>query len=93
MPRARKRSPARRRGSSASGFELADPLGRDVVADDPRERMPLAHPARDELDVLRTEIEDEYRPFRRVGIRHLRLSSQIECDGTWRLDRSQGSRV
>ena len=41
--------------------ELANPLGRDVVADDPREGMPLANPARDELDILSTEIEDQIR--------------------------------
>ena len=43
--------------------QLADSLCRDVVADDPREGMPLANPARDELDVLGTEIKDEYGAF------------------------------
>ena len=49
--------------------ELADPIRRDVVADDPRERVPLANPAGDELDVLRTEVEDEYRARCDFGIR------------------------
>ena len=61
--------------------QLADPLGRDVVADDPREGMALADPARDELDVLRTEIQDEYRTFSRVGIRHEPLLGRVMASG------------
>ncbi len=48
--------------------ELADTIRRDVVADDPRERVPLANPTRDELDVLRTEVEDEHRSRCDIGI-------------------------
>ena len=39
--------------------QLADPVGRDVVPDDPREGVPLANPAGDELDVLCSEVEDQ----------------------------------
>ena len=48
--------------------ERADTFRRDVVANDPSERVPLADPTRDELDVLRTEIEDQYRSRCDVGI-------------------------
>ena len=40
-------------------IELANSLCRDIVTDDPRKRMPLTNPARDQLDVLGTEIEDQ----------------------------------
>jgi hypothetical protein len=40
------------------------------VADNPREGMTLTNPARDQLDVLGTEIEDQNRTRRGVGIRH-----------------------
>jgi hypothetical protein len=40
------------------------------VADDPGERMVLANPARDELDVLGAEIEDEHGAFCWIGIGH-----------------------
>ena len=55
--------------------QLADPLGRDVVADDPREGMPLANPPGDELDVLRAEIEDQDGPRRGIKRLHDDLSS------------------
>ena len=70
------RRPARE--DQGQRVQLANSLGRDVVADDPRKRMPLAHPARDELDVLSTEIQDQYGTCRRVGIRHELLSWKDE---------------
>ncbi len=60
------RRPARE--DQGQRVELADPLGRDVVPDDPREGVPLAHPAGDELDVLGAEIEDQNGPRRGIGI-------------------------
>ena len=79
------RRPARE--DQGQRVQLANALGRDVVADDPRKRMPLANPARDELDILSTEIKDQYGSRRRVGIRHELLSckdqgtaeSFVEC--------------
>ncbi len=50
--------------------ELPHPLGRDVVADDPRKGVPLADPPRDELDVLGPEIKHQYGTRCRVVIRH-----------------------
>ena len=43
----------------AGGLQFAHALGRDVVPDDLAEDVLLAHPAGDQLTVLRAEIEDE----------------------------------
>ena len=41
------------------GFELGDFRRRDIEANDLGINLALAHPARDDLRVLRAEIEDE----------------------------------
>ena len=66
-------------------IELADSFRGDVVADDPREGMMLANPARDELDVLGAEIEDEDGSFCRIGIRHERIFERgaIRAGSDW----------
>jgi hypothetical protein len=42
------------------------------VADDPRERVPLAQPSRDQLHVLRAEIEDQDGSLDAIGTLHRR---------------------
>ena len=56
-------------------IQLADALGRDVVPDDPGERVPLADPPGDELDILGPEVEDQDGPRRGIGMLHENLSS------------------
>ncbi len=63
-------APRSAREDQGQRIELADTLGRDVVPDDPREGVPLTHPTRDELHVLRAEIQDEHGPRRRTSFRH-----------------------
>ena len=69
------RRPARE--NQGERVQLANPLGRDVMADDPRKRMTLANPASNELHILSTEIKDQYGSRRRVGIRHELLSENL----------------
>ena len=42
------------------GGQRADPLGGDVVADDLTVDVLLANPPRDQLGILRAEVEDEH---------------------------------
>ncbi len=60
-------------------IQFPDPIGRDVVPHDPRERMPLAHPPRDELNVLSPEIKNQDRPRRGIKRLHDDLSSVRGC--------------
>ena len=53
-----------------SAGEFLDSLDRDVMPDDPRERMPLADSPGDELDELRAEVEDQHGTGERVGAIH-----------------------
>ena len=57
------------------GVQLADPLRRDVVPDDPREGVPLADPPGDELDVLGSEVKDQDGSRRGIDGLHERLRS------------------
>ena len=68
------RRPARE--NQGERVELANSLGRNVMTDDPGKRMPLAHAASDELHILGTKIEHQYRSRGRVGIRHESLSAK-----------------
>ena len=64
-------------------IQLADALRRDVVADDPRKGMAFANPARNELDVLGTEIEDENGSLSRIGICHEAFLAGKGTAETW----------
>ena len=65
-------------------IQLADPLRRQVVADDPGEGVPLADPPRDQLDVLRAEVEDQDGAIGGVRAlherRHLPLDEKISFE-------------
>ena len=63
--------------------QLPDPLGRDVVADDPREGVPLADPPCDELDVLCSEVEDQDGSRRGIDELHELLRSSGKETGRW----------
>src|SRR5262249_2326393 len=47
--------------------QLADPLGRYIMAHDPGEGVPLAHATRDQLHILRPEVHDQDRAILTCG--------------------------
>ena len=60
--------------------QLADTLGRYIMAHDPGEGVPLADPPGDELDVLRPEIQDQDGPRRGIGLLH-----ELVVSTAWRI--------
>ena len=63
------------RQNECQRIQLPDPIGRDIVPHNPRERVPLAHPPRDELNILGPEVENQNRPRRGIKRLHENVSS------------------
>ena len=59
-------APGTAREDQGQRVQLPHAFGRDVVADDPGEGVPLADPACDELDVLCSKVEDQNRSRRGI---------------------------
>ena len=76
-------APGTARKDQGQRVQLPHALGRDVVADDPGEGVPLADPACDELDVLCSKVEDQNRLRRGIDELHELLRSSGKETGGW----------